>query len=249
MDHTPETSPTRQAADELDQGRWPEDLSRNHPALSAEEQKRLLRSCAAVAGLGGLGGHICLMLARAGVGRLILVDQGDFEESNGNRQPLCTRKSLGKAKARQAARAVRDASPITRAMTKVGVIDEKNAVHLFSGADVILDGLDSIASRRHAFHAAQTIGAPFIHGAVEQWSGQAATFFPPDTEAFERLYKNARERKEKDDPPAVLSPTVAVIAGIQAAEAIRILAGREPALRGKLLHFDGENASLSQVNL
>lgn len=246
MDQNPETSPTRQAIEELERGAWPEALERNHPALTAEEQKRLLRSCAAVAGLGGLGGHICLMLARAGVGRIILVDRDDFEESNSNRQPLCTRKSLGKAKARQAARAVRDVSPITRAMTRVGEIDEKSAIHLLSGADLILDGLDNVAARRAAFAAARTLGVPFIHGAVDRWSGQAATFLAADQEAFDRLFQNAADAKE---PPAVLSPTVGIIAGIQAAEAVRILAGRDPVLRGRLAHFDGERLALGISNL
>ncbi|MEW5734082.1 MAG: ThiF family adenylyltransferase [Thermodesulfobacteriota bacterium] len=248
MDQNPESSipPSKIAAEDLDQGIWPEALSRNSPALSAEEQKRLLRSCVAVAGLGGLGGHLCLLLARAGVGRLILIDDDDFDETNTNRQPICTRKALGKAKARQAARAVRDASPFTRAMARVDRIEEKGAIHIFSGADLIVDGLDNIASRRAAFAAARTLNAPFVHGAVSQWSGQAATFFPADHEAFDRLFHNAKEAKE---PPAVLSPAVAVIAGIQAAEAIRILAGRGPALRGQMIHFDGERVAIRRVNI
>ena len=83
----------------LANGIFPEDLERNFPTFSGREQLRLFNSTVLVAGLGGLGGYQAQLLARVGVGRLVLADGDCFAPTNFNRQLLATKDTLGRAKA------------------------------------------------------------------------------------------------------------------------------------------------------
>ena len=77
----------------------PERYIRNMKSFSCQDQIRLLKARVFVAGAGGLGGAVVEILAREGIGHLTIADGDRFEESNFNRQFLCTRKSLGWFKA------------------------------------------------------------------------------------------------------------------------------------------------------
>ncbi len=87
----------------LREGIFPECFERNFPSLSAPEQLRLFDSSVLVVGLGGLGGTLAPLLARVGVGRLLLADGDVFTPANLNRQWLATHQTLGESKARVAA--------------------------------------------------------------------------------------------------------------------------------------------------
>ena len=76
--------------------------ARNFGTFSCEDQVRLLQSQITVVGLGGLGGNVVEILARAGVGGMILVDGDVFEDHNLNRQLLSNHGSLGTSKAKSA---------------------------------------------------------------------------------------------------------------------------------------------------
>ena len=84
-------------------GLCPARYERTIGTFGLEGQARLLESCAAVAGCGGLGGWITEILARAGVGRLILIDGDVFDENNLNRQLYATEENIGEPKAAAAA--------------------------------------------------------------------------------------------------------------------------------------------------
>ncbi len=95
----------------LTAGIFPECWERNFPSLSAPEQLRLFRSAVLVAGLGGLGGFLAELLARVGVGRLLLADGDHFTPANLNRQLLATQETLGLSKAVVTARRLREINP------------------------------------------------------------------------------------------------------------------------------------------
>ena len=88
-------------------GLCPARYERTIGTFGLEGQARLLESSAAVAGCGGLGGWITEILARAGVGRLILIDGDVFDENNLNRQLYATEENIGEPKAAAAAERVR----------------------------------------------------------------------------------------------------------------------------------------------
>ncbi|MDZ7698955.1 MAG: ThiF family adenylyltransferase [Deltaproteobacteria bacterium] len=75
---------------------------RNRQTISAEDQRTLFESCVSVVGAGGLGGGVILLLARIGIGEIVVVDGDRFDETNLNRQALSSMAALGRAKVEEA---------------------------------------------------------------------------------------------------------------------------------------------------
>jgi len=229
-------------------GEWPPALIRNRPTLSAPEQERLLAATAAVVGLGGLGGYLATLLARAGVGHLVLVDGDAYETSNLNRQVLATAETLGRNKARVTDAFCRSIRPGLRTTVRDAHFRPADADAVLQGVDVVLDGLDGIPARKALFAAARERRIPFVHGAVLGVSGQTATFLPESPVTLDHVYPHDTPGGSAP-PPSVLAPVVAVIAGFQALEAVRILCGHPPANAGTLVFFDGADLSLRRIPL
>ena len=101
---------------------------------------------------------------------------------------------------------------------------------------MVVDAVDNIRSRLFLEDACAGAGICLIHGAVHGWSVQAGVI-PPGSGILHRLYKNAFEDASSEGR-TVLSPAPAFCASVQAAEVIKLLAGRAPALSGRLLVAD-----------
>jgi molybdopterin/thiamine biosynthesis adenylyltransferase len=238
----------RQAVDgALRAGIFPECYERNFPSLSAREQLRLFDSSVLIAGLGGLGGALAVLLARVGVGRFILADGDIFTLSNLNRQCLATYSSLGENKARITAAHLYEINPALRAEAIPNYLDSENLPGLLSQVQVALDGLDNLDSRRKLFAASQTAGIPLVHGAVEDRFGQVTTVLPSDPDGFSTIY--ADTDKQPEGSRQVLAPVVALTASLQAQEAMRLALGKPPAYHGRLAHFDGDTGALQLLPL
>lgn len=230
----------------LEEGMWPEPLIRNHPTLSTEEQIRLLQSRVVVIGLGGLGGHLSTLLSRVGIGHLVLVDGDRFEGSNLNRQVLCATDTIGESKAEVAARQCSIINPALETTVWNTDFSEANGGEILASADLVMDGLDQIPTRKALFSMAMSMKTPFVHGAVHGWYGQTATFLPESSLTLEAIYPG---EPPQSSPPSVLAPVVATVASLQTQEAIRILSGRAPANAGVLAYFDGHEMSLHRLKL
>lgn len=210
-----------------------ERYSRSIPAISAEEQAVLSRKRVLVAGCGGLGGYIIEYLARMGVGELTAVDGDVFEPSNLNRQLLSAEALLGTSKALAARERVRAVNPAVAVRAVEAFLDEENADGLVEGQDLVLDALDNIPARLVLEDACARQGVPIVHGAIQGWSAQVAVV-PPGSGALRRLYGRMAAPADKTSLPF----TPAFCAAAQAAEAVKLLCGRPPALEGKLLLAD-----------
>jgi molybdopterin/thiamine biosynthesis adenylyltransferase len=233
----------RQATGEvLRAGVFPECWERNFPSLSGPEQSRLFDASVLVVGLGGLGGTLALLLARVGVGRLLLADGDVFLPANLNRQVLATQATLGRNKARVAAEHIQQINPALLAETIENYLNPSNLPTYLTQVQVVVDGLDSLKSRRHLFQAAQATGVPLVHGAVLGRYGQVATILPADPDTFNKIYSDATPEVERGRE--ILAPVPSLIASLQAQEVIRLLLGQTPAYQGRLLHFDGDTGSL-----
>lgn len=228
-------------------GIFPESLERNFPALSAREQLRLLRSAALVIGLGGLGGFQAVLLARLGVGRLVLADGDVFALSNLNRQVFATERTLGFNKALVAARHLKEIHPALQVEPVDQFLGPKNLPHYLVRVQVALDGLDNLPSRRDLFAAAQAAGVPVVHGAVHGHFGQVSTILPQDVESFRKIYALAQPGAE--GPPEVLAPVVSLTASLQVQEAARLLLGKTPAYHNALAYFHGDTGRLEVLPL
>jgi molybdopterin/thiamine biosynthesis adenylyltransferase len=238
----------RQAvAEALRAGIFPECYERNFPSLSGPEQLRLFDSSVLVVGLGGLGGTLAPLLARVGIGRLLLADGDVFIPSNLNRQWLATHKTLGEKKAQVAADHLHEINPALLSEAIPHYLSPDNLMTYLSQVQVVLDGLDNLHSRRDLFQATQKAGVPLVHGAVVGRFGQVATILPEDPDSFTRIYSDTA--MEVEGGREILAPVAALIASLQVQEAIRLLLGQPPAYHGRLAHFDGDTGTLELLPL
>jgi len=210
-------------------GLCPDRYLKNLGTLGMNGQKELLSSRAAVIGCGGLGGLVVELLARAGVGELVLVDGDIFTADNMNRQVLCKEMDIGRPKAGVAAERVKDVNGAAEVTALCCYLTEDNAVSIISGCDVAVDALDSNTARRLLKQACSRAGIPMVHGAIGGFWGQACVLEPRDTAPWEFAGKDVDKGVEEQtgNPPF----TASFIASLQASEAIRLLAGVETPMK------------------
>jgi molybdopterin/thiamine biosynthesis adenylyltransferase len=232
----------------LEAGIFPEGFERNFPSLTPAEQLTLWRSRALVLGLGGLGGCQAQLLARAGVGQLYLADGDVFAPSNLNRQLLATNLTLGQNKAAVTARHLREVNEAIIVEAIPEFLDAKRLRDFLPGVQIMLDALDTLATRRDLINAAKQFGVPVVHGAVSGTFGQVTTILPQDPGDFPYLFPPP-ETPATETAPGVLAPTVTLTASLQVLEAIRLLLGKVPAYHGALAHFDGDTGRLEILPL
>jgi molybdopterin/thiamine biosynthesis adenylyltransferase len=231
----------------LREGIFPECYERNFPSLSAPEQLRLFDSSVLVVGLGGLGGTLAPLLARVGVGRLLLADGDVFTPANLNRQWLATHQTLGESKARVAADHLHQINPALLAEAIPHYLTPDNLMAYLSQVQVVLDGLDNLRSRRELFQATQKARVPLVHGAVVGKFGQVATILPDDPDSFTKIYSDTA--MEVEGGREILAPTATLTASLQVQEAIRLILGQSLAYHGRLAHFDGDTGALELLPL
>ncbi len=220
----------------LDAGVLPERYERNARTFGLAGQKKLLQSSALVVGAGGLGGHICNVLARAGVGRLVIADGDVFAPSNLNRQTYSSVETLGANKAAVAAKAIAGVNPAVETVIWQEFATKANLDAMMAGCQVVLDGLDDITARLMLEQVCMRRGLPLVHAAIAGFVIQATTVFPGDP-GLAALYGSAPPKgaeKSLGSP----GPPPAAAAAVQAAEALKILLGQGPTLQGKLLIMD-----------
>ncbi len=207
----------------------------------ADGQVRLLQSRAAVIGLGGLGGLVAELLARMGVGTLVLADSDNFNVSNLNRQVLATEENLGESKAGVAAKRLQQVNAAVTVEPFQGYVDADNAVELLRGCQVVVDCLDNLKSRYLLQSTCRELDIPLVHGAIAQFVGQVSTIFPGDP-GLEAIYGPLEEGKDKGIEVELGNPaaTPALVAAWQVQEAIKILLDTGTPLRNRLLFLDTE---------
>ncbi|HWX38716.1 MAG TPA: ThiF family adenylyltransferase [Candidatus Sulfotelmatobacter sp.] len=212
-------------------------------------QHRLLDSSAVMVGCGALGTALANLLVRAGLGRLRIVDRDFVEPSNLQRQTLFEESDAQQALPKAVA-AERRLRAINSGVTVEGVVADlspKNAEELLRGFPLILDGTDNFETRFLLNDAAIHLNIPWIYAAVVATYGVTLTVRPGETAclacALESGSENGAEPDGADgedtcDTVGVLGAAAGVIASIEAAEAIKLLAGKSEAAGGRLVSFD-----------
>lgn len=202
--------------------------------FSIEQQDELGEKKAAVIGCGGLGGYAIEMLARAGVGHLRVCDGDVFDETNLNRQLLCTEDVLGKSKAEAAAERIKAVNSKTEAEAFCCNLTEENADEILAECDVVIDALDSVGAKLMLQRACRRQEIPMIHGAIGGWFGQVTTIFPGN-DTLSLIYSDDTEVSQELGNPS-FSP--AMVSAIQVSEAVKVMLGKDDILMRKLLFID-----------
>ncbi len=217
----------------------PERYARNMQSLSFQDQRTLLASGACIVGAGGLGGTVAEVLARIGVGRLHLIDGDGFEEHNLNRQRFARTDNLGKPKAPAAREAIARINPAVEVTARAVFMTAENAEALITDADVVIDCLDRLDSRLVLQQACRRQNVPLVSAAVAGMAGQLTVVFPEDA-GLENLIGAIDENSARGAETRLgnLPFAVNTLASLEAAEAVKVLLGREGLLRNRLLIFD-----------
>ncbi len=224
--------PTRYIGD----GYW-EIASRQMSIVTRSEQERFKDAKITVIGCGGIGGETIEMLARMGVGELVLVDKDAYDLSNLNRQTLATIADLGLVKSDVAAEKVRLINPYVKVTTFNEHIDQINIEKVIKDSDIVIDALDNVLTRVIVSRKAKEIGIPYIHGAIHGTMGQISVFLPNSDKTYEEMFNLPSIGKELDDEtiealknvtsgvPPVIGPTPNLIGCLEAFEAYKIITG------------------------
>jgi adenylyltransferase/sulfurtransferase len=239
------------------------------PGFGEEAQRSLMKSTAAVLGCGALGAAVADSLARAGVGRLVLVDRDFVETSNLQRQVLFDEQDAAEAlpKAEAARRRIDAVNSQIDVTAIVDDINHANVERLTAGADVLIDGLDNFETRYLVNECAVRHGIPWVYGGAVGTSGMAFAVLPHSRDGGSSWETDAAGNRATpclrclfaDAPPpgegatcdtaGVLGPAVSIVAGFQAAEALKILCGRFDRLSPRLLTVDPWDNRVAYVDV
>jgi molybdopterin/thiamine biosynthesis adenylyltransferase len=209
--------------------------------LGPEGQQRLRASAAVVIGCGALGSASANALARAGVGRLTVVDRDYVELSNLQRQMLFDERDAAEAlpKAVAAERHLRRINSDVQVECRIADVTPGNIEELISGATVVLDGTDNFETRYLLNDAAVKLGVPWVYGAAVGSRGVTMPIVPGRTPCLACVFPELPSGPtETCDTLGILNSATAAIAAIQAADALKIMAGAFDRLESRLLTID-----------
>jgi molybdopterin/thiamine biosynthesis adenylyltransferase len=220
--------------------------------VGIEGQERVLASHALVIGAGGLGSPAALYLASAGVGHITLVDDDVVDLTNLQRQIAHTTARVGWSKVDSAAQAMTSINPGVQITALKMRVDAGALDPLVEAASVVLDCSDNYATR-HAINAACVKHrTPLVAGAVIRFDGQITVVDPrnPQSPCYACIFPPDAEFEEvRCSTMGVFAPLVGVVGAMQAAEALKLMAGIGSSLAGRLLMLDGRSMEWSAMQV
>ena len=219
------------------------------PGFGADEQARLAASRVLVIGAGGLGSSVIPSLAAAGVGTIGIVDDDTVELSNLHRQLMHGVADIGCSKVTSAVASVATLNPDTTINAVRDRLTAAQALELFEGYDLVIDGSDNFPTRYLASDAAALTGIPLVWGSVSQYGGQASVATPGGP-GYRDLFP------APPPPGSVLScevggvmPTVVALVGsIMSTEAIKLITGIGTPLIGRVTIVDALTGSFRELS-
>jgi molybdopterin-synthase adenylyltransferase len=210
--------------------------------LGVEGQERILAARALVVGAGGLGSPAALYLASAGIGALTLADGDTVDLTNLQRQILHTQERIGELKAVSGKTALAAVNPEVRVDAVSTRLTGDALSEAVAAADVVLDCCDNFATRHAVNRACVQLKKPLVSGAAIRFDGQLSVFDPrrADSPCYHCLFPEGEDVEEvRCAVMGVFAPLTGIIGAMQAAEALKLVAGcGEPAV-GRLLLLDG----------
>ena len=203
-------------------------------------------------GAGGLGSPVALYLGTAGVGRITLVDHDSVDLTNLQRQIAHSLARVGMPKVESARQAVTGINPDVQVDAVIARADTQLLDELVPLADVVIDCCDNFATRQAINAACVRHGKPLVSGAAIRFDGQIAVYdprnvaspcyacvFPPDSEPEEARCATM----------GVFAPMVGIIGAMQAAEALKLLAGVGTSLAGRMQMLEGRTMAWSEMKI
>jgi adenylyltransferase/sulfurtransferase len=221
------------------------------PDVGKTGQRRLKAAKILCVGAGGLGSPALMYLAAAGIGTLGIVDFDVVDESNLQRQIIHGQSDVGRPKAVSAMESIREINPLVKVVLHEERLDSDNALEIFSGYDLIVDGTDNFATRYLVNDACVLLGKPYVWGSIYRFDGQASVFWAEHGPCYRCLYP--------EPPPPGMVPSCAeggvlgvlcgTVGSIQVNEAIKVITGIGDPLVGRLTVYDALDMTFRSVKV
>ncbi len=188
--------------------------------------EKVKKACVGIAGLGGLGSHVSIALARVGVGRLVIADFDVVEPSNLNRQMYFT-EQIGEVKAYALKRTLKRVNPYVKVEARRVRLTEKNVPKIFKGVDVMVEAFDLAEAKAmlvQSFSKRYPKKPIVIASGVSGYGrgGQIKT-----RKIGENLYVVGDQKSAAGVGRGLMAPRVGIAAHQQANLVLRIILGRE----------------------
>ena len=219
--------------------------------VGMEGQQKLKAAKVLCIGAGGLGSPVAMYLAAAGVGTIGIVDFDVVDVSNLQRQILHGTSDVGRSKLASAKDTLHNLNPHVNVITHEVALSSANALDLFRGYDVIVDGTDNFPTRYLVNDACVLLGIPNAYGSIFRFEGQASVFGTKDGPCYRCLYP--------EPPPPGLVPSCAeagvlgilpgLIGTIQATETVKLILGMGQTLAGRFLIYDAMKMRFRELTL
>jgi adenylyltransferase/sulfurtransferase len=213
-------------------------------------QEAIMGSHAVIAGCGALGSFHAAALARAGVGRLTIIDRDYIEPSNLHRQWLFEEADAEAAlpKAVAAKRRIERINSLIQLRAAVADLTAGNAEDLLT-ADVILDGTDNFDTRYLMNDFAVSRGIPWIYGAAVGSYGLTMPVIPGATPCLRCVYPDPPGGAQPTcETAGVLNAVISAVASLQVADALKLLAGHPEKVRARIATMDVWEGTLRQID-
>jgi len=211
-------------------------------------QLKLKNAKVCVVGVGGLGNPITSRLAAMGVGVLRIVDRDVIELSNLHRQTMFDEDDVGQVKVEVAAKKLQKLNPDCKIEALAISVNDYTALEVVEGCDVIIDALDSVNARYALNKACVKFGIPFVTGAAVGVSGQVFTILPKQSACYYCMFPELNEDTMPTCSIEGVHPSIlSIVGGIEVAEAVKIIIGKNPSLSKRILHIDLENLDFNST--
>jgi molybdopterin/thiamine biosynthesis adenylyltransferase len=210
--------------------------------IGKEGQMRITSSRVALIGCGALGAVQASLLVRAGVGTLRIIDRDFVEESNLQRQILFDEEDV-RAVLPKAAAAESKLRAANSLVNVEGVVEDVNASsisRLLDGFDLIVDATDNFDARFLLNDYAVKSGIPWVYGACVGSYGLTFPILPHEGACLRCVFESAPPAgvSPSCDTAGVIGPIVSVIAGMQVAEALKVLSGNRNRVQRRITTID-----------
>jgi len=210
--------------------------------IGYQGQLKLKQASVCVVGVGGLGNPIVTRLAAMGVGKIRIVDRDVIELSNLHRQTMFNEDDVGQVKVETAAKKLRKLNQDIVIEELPISINDYTAFDVVNGCDVVIDALDSVNARYSLNKACIEKKIPFVTGAAVGVTGQSFTILPNETACYHCLFPALDEDSMPTCSIEGVHPSIlSIIGGIEVSEAVKIITGKDPSLKDRVLHVDLEN--------
>ena len=210
--------------------------------IGEEGQRKLLAARVLIVGCGALGSAHAEALARAGIGRLRIVDRDFVEPSNLQRQTMFTESDAQNRlpKAIAAANHLREINSDIEIEPRVADVNHSNIEQLIADCDVVVDGTDNFATRYLINDACVKHKTNWIYGAAVGSYGVTMTIRPHETTCLRCVFEEAPPAATAPtcDTAGVIMPIISIVSAVQVTEALKLIAGRTDELHGSLMQFD-----------